>query len=515
MTKKLNKPSDKSKLYLWHSKFHDYVKYRYKDFASAAKLSIGNSKYWDYLHEFVSGENHDKKSLELFIDLKKDSEIFSTVFINELMLHYDKSDYEQFDSRSVCKVIENMESIIFEKNFEYCQSLGEPDKLLQFIDYFNKTKYNIIKKDNIVSTTLNFDDTDDVKSLNQAMETKYRSIMPGIHKGFGSGGGYLPNSLVMVVAPTGVGKSLFLLQNGGNLVSQGSNHLFISVGADLTKSHIITRLLQQFTNKTETELRHHKLDQALQRFDTLEFIKKFKSTYESTGLDQALKNLRDSNVNEEDKDKFLKSFGLDQALAEFKESGFPQLFNKDNFGLLILPPDEITGGQLIDKLISEGYADKYDTFSIDYDGHFAKGNSLDMYNAGGSLYAQLTRLTAINSNIVFVGCQANKENYAKESIGLDAIAESSKKQHIVSCVITISKHDVLKNDDLQVGIVNIPKSRHGKLTKFYYLRNQYLNFKQIDKESYNNIIQSTKQHQDALVAQGDFIGFGEELQEAI
>lgn len=515
MTKKLNKPNDKSKLYLWHSKFHDYVKYRYKDFANAAKLSIGNSKYWDYLYEFVSGEHHDKKSLELFIDLKKDSEIFSTVFINELMLHYDKSEYEQFDQNAVCKVIENMESIIFEKNFEYYQSLGEPDKLLQFIDYFNKNKYNIIKKDNIISTTLNFDDTDDVTSLNQAMETKYKSIMPGIHRGFGSGGGYLPNSLVMVVAQTGVGKSLFLLQNGGNLVKQGSNHLFISVGADLTKSHIITRLLQQFTKTTETDLRHYKLDEAIDQFKSHEMIKSFKETYDLHGLDQALRNIRFNIEDDNIKSKFLKSFGLDKALEEFKSDGFPQLFNRDNFGLLILPPDEITGGQLIDKLISEGYAHKYDTFSIDYDGHFAKGNSLDMYNAGGSLYAQLTRLTAINSNIVFVGCQANKENYGKDVIGLDAIAESSKKQHIVSCVITISKHDVMKNDELQIGMINIAKSRHGKLTKFYYLRDQYLNFKQIEKDQYNNLVQSGKSHQDSLVSQGDFIELGIELQEAL
>jgi hypothetical protein len=40
---KLNKPSDRSKLYLWHSKFHDYVTYRYQDFSNAAKRAIGNS----------------------------------------------------------------------------------------------------------------------------------------------------------------------------------------------------------------------------------------------------------------------------------------------------------------------------------------------------------------------------------------------------------------------------------------------------------------------------------------
>lgn len=504
----LNRPTDKSKLFLWNGKFHDYVKYRYKDFCEAARNSVGNTKYWDYLYEFVSGNNHDKKSLEIFISLKKDDVIFSNVMINEIMLHFEKADYDQFDENSVARVVENMESIIFEKNYDYYHSLGDPEKLLNYISYFNANKYNLKKKDNIVSTTLNFDETDDVKSLYQAMETKYKAIMPSLHVGFGSGGGYLPNSLVMVVAQTGVGKSLFLLQNAGNLVKQGSKHLFISVGADLTKSHIISRLLQQFTNKTDYELRRYKINDAFEC--TYDFVPNFKNTYIKYGLESAVKELK-SCPNKVEVSMFLKSFGLDKALEDFKTTDFPELFNKDNFGLLILPPDEISGGQLIDKLINEGYSDRYDTFSIDYDGHFSKANSIDMYNSGGTLYAQLTRLSAINSNIVFIGCQANKDNYGKEFLGLDAIAESSKKQHIVSCVITISKIDKLKHDALQVGIINIAKSRHGRLTKFYYLRDHHLNFHEITKTRYDALIQSSKNNLDDIIKEGSLIDFDIEI----
>ena len=140
---------------------------------------------------------------------------------------------------------------------------------------------------------------------------------------------------------------------------------------------------------------------------------------------------------------------------------------------------------------------------------------LDMYNAGGNLYAQLTKLTAVNSNIVFVGCQVNKGNYEKEFIGLDALAESSKKQHIAACVIMISDNKVLKNDSLQIGTINIPKARHGKTCSFYYIRDQFLNFKEISRSKYQSLLQSSQQHLENLIKQGDFLELELELEEVI
>ena len=265
--------------------------------------------------------------------------------------------------------------------------------------------------------------------------------MPSIHQAFSSDG-YLPNSLIVVSAPTGKGKSLFMLQTAGSFVKQGAKILYISVGADLTKSHILTRLLIQFTKKTFYEL---------------------------------------------------KAYGLDNALNDFKNKDFPELFIHDNFGLMILPPDEITASSLISKLSRLGYDKKFDSFFVDYDGHFAKTNSLDMYNSGGNIYAQLTKLTAVNSNIVFVGCQVNKGNYDKEFLGLEALAESSKKQHIAACVIMISDNKLVKNDSIQLGSINIPKARHGRTCFFYYLRDQYLNFIEIDKKKYDSILGMSKE----------------------
>ena len=455
-----NKIYSKSKLYLFHPKFKDYSLHRLPDLINTSKLTPQNNayKYYEYLNEFINGNNQDLESLELFISIKKDNEIFSSPLVEELFNHYEKADKEQFDNNFVNQIINNLESMIFNVNYEY--NKDNPEKLIEYIEYFNSTKY-ISSNDSIINTSLNFDNTDDVHSLEQSMESKYKAIMPSIHKAFSSDG-YLPNSLIVVAAPTGKGKSLFMLQTAGDFVKQGSKVLYISVGADLTKSHILTRLLMQFSEKTFTQL---------------------------------------------------KEIGLDKSLKEFQDNIFPELFVKDNFGLMILPPDEITASHLINRLIKLNYHRKFDSFFIDYDGHFAKGNSLDMYNSGGNIYAQLTKITAINSNIVFVGCQVNKGNYDKEFIGLDALAESSKKQHIAACVIMISDNKLLKNEDLQMGTINIPKARHGKTCSFYYLRDQYLNFNEISKSKYESFTQASHQHLAELVKSGNVLN--DDLEEVI
>ena len=83
--------------------------------------------------------------------------------------------------------------------------------------------------------------------------------------------------------------------------------------------------------------------------------------------------------------------------------------------------------------------------------------------------------------------------YDKEFLGLEALAESSKKQHIAACVIMISDNKLVKNDSIQLGSINIPKARHGRTCFFYYLRDQYLNFIEIDKKKYDSILGMSKE----------------------
>lgn len=89
--------------------------------------------------------------------------------------------------------------------------------------------------------------------------------------------------------------------------------------------------------------------------------------------------------------------------------------------------------------------------------NFDKDEALSMYDQGGAVYDQLTRLTR-EGKLVFVASQPKISYFREELLPQDAAGESSRKQHISDVILTIGRR---WESSMKMGYFNIAKSRRG------------------------------------------------------
>ena len=152
---------------------------------------------------------------------------------------------------------------------------------------------------------------------------------------------------------------------------------------------------------------------------------------------------------------------------------------KGNLSISCSPSQKVTAKEYVNYCLDR--KDDYDVFILDYDANLAT-DADSMYEAGGKLYDYLTEITALNK-LVFVASQPKIHTWNQEILGLDSLNESSRKQHILDVVITISRARGANH----VGIMNIAKNRRGSLDSKPVILSSCGKFVELSQEKYQQL----------------------------
>lgn len=152
---------------------------------------------------------------------------------------------------------------------------------------------------------------------------------------------------------------------------------------------------------------------------------------------------------------------------------------KGNLDISCVPSQKVTAKEYVNYCLDR--IDDYDVFMLDYDANLAT-DSESMYEAGGVLYDLLTEITSYNK-LVFVASQPKIHTWSQEVLGLDSLNESSRKQHILDVVITLSRAKGANH----VGIMNIAKNRRGDLASSPVILSSCGKFVELRQEKYQQL----------------------------
>jgi hypothetical protein len=166
----------------------------------------------------------------------------------------------------------------------------------------------------------------------------------------------------------------------------------------------------------------------------------------------------------------------------------PEIYNEmsknigDLLDLVVVPAGAITAKDAVDYILNSNK--HYAAAVFDYDENF-KIESKDgsMYNDFGEIYNEYTRLSQAGI-LCFSLSQPKVGVWSNDLIQLADLGTSSRKGHIASVVITVSKVPDIPND---LVTFYIPKNRHGVNDKSYCIRLQNAKFKPIPKTIWEDI----------------------------
>ena len=155
---------------------------------------------------------------------------------------------------------------------------------------------------------------------------------------------------------------------------------------------------------------------------------------------------------------------------------------KDNLEVSILPSKFITPDEYIIYAMSR--IDDFDVFIIDYDSNFLTQNHGNLYLSGGEVYDTLTKLTN-EKKTVYIASQPHKAYWNEESIPMEGVGESSRKQHISDVIITLGKKPGFSKKPC--GILSVVKNRRGKECQVHYIVDENGGIRQIEESTYSTL----------------------------
>ena len=246
--------------------------------------------------------------------------------------------------------------------------------------------------------------------------------------------GYLRGQVVLVCAPPGVGKSLFLANEVYAMLEGGCKVYWLALG-DMMRYDFIIRLSALMTGNglTEVSMEPHK--------------------YWNDEVKEKCKNLRMSVL----------------------PAGQVDIHNVKNY---------------IDNYV---VADEdFDVFILDYDSNLLQTNE-NMYMAGDEIYnvmSQIARPTGKIYRLAMIASQPKIQYWEFDELPKEAAGESSRKQAIVDVMITIGKS--ASHQEHHMGVMKAAKLRRGKegLRSYYILRDNG-KFDEIPKDDYNRMRTNT------------------------
>jgi hypothetical protein len=359
---------------------------------------------WDTpFGEFVS-KNYKELALTSDITLKGH---LAEVLVND-DLNSVCSDISKVRAITDEKEINNLAEIVFKfykrnKVYSIMREFGEdPIRAAEEIKNMPSTRDDQVEVITLSETDVVSTIQSDVGDLNNVCP----STLP-LFKDSTIFNGYLAGQVIAVAAKPGGAKSAFLLQEAIYSVLAGKNVLFVSMG-DLTTFDILSRVSSVVTNLPYSEV---------------------------------VLNLE----------------------SIFKEQVAPKLGNR--FKLIKQPSESLTIEQIYS--IVESSDVHHDLVCIDYDGTLApstystNSGEVSTYQEGGHTYNIMGNIAKElgDNRVVLVASQVKPCFWRDLELGLDCLNDSSKKQHVIDCLITFGSANISR----VAGVVTIAKQRRGKV----------------------------------------------------
>jgi hypothetical protein len=271
------------------------------------------------------------------------------------------------------------------------------DNPTEFINYIKNV--NLKSSDDVRLSSINFNDLDINSILAQENENIVMSKFDFINKSFPNGG-YPRSSTIIVSAPPGVGKSLFLTEETLWMALNGTKVLY-GIFGDIGMRDMLIRMCAIYSGFSFNETNHR--------------------------LPELYKSLRDAL--------------------------------RGNFEISVNPAGQVS----VEEFVEFSKNSPAKVIVADYDSNLTveTGKNDSMYDLYGSMYMKFSELVAEPYNkLLFVASQPKIVAWGNPIIGLTDIGESSRKQHAADMIITKGKEVSSPN---HLSIINIPKNRRGEV----------------------------------------------------
>ena len=314
------------------------------------------------------------------------------------------------------------------------------DNPAEFINFIKNI--NLKSSDDVRLSSVNFNDLDINTILAQENENIVQSKFDFINKSFPNGG-YPRASTIIVSAPPGVGKSLFLTEETLWMALNGTKVLY-GIFGDIGMRDMLIRMCAIYSG-----------------FSFFETNKRLPELYKS--LREALRG---------------------------------------NFEISVNPAGQIN----VDEFVEFSKNSPAKVIVADYDSNLlVEGKTDSMYDLYGQMYMKFSELVAEPYNkLLFVASQPKIVAWGNSIIGLTDIGESSRKQHAADMIITKGKEVSSPN---HLSIINIPKNRRGEVDlQAYSIRLSNGRTKVIPRAVYKDLLQFPEKREfleseiDAMVA---------------
>jgi replicative DNA helicase len=378
-------------------------------------MPMVKSEYFEYpSHQkfFQVVVDHYQKYKKLPTDDFILEEVKSLMSSTELLSDY-KDELEQINNLDE-KSLDNEDYLLdLVENFAKEQAIT--DAVLSSISLIEQKKYDDIEDlvRGALTVTRNLDlgvnyfssFEDRFSKEENEQDYKFRTLFDSMNESLE--GGLAAKELAMVVAPPGVGKSLYLANQAARSVIDGHNVLYVSL--EMSEDRVAQRMDSIFTQVKQSDLKHRR-STIIERFDK---IKKAKPNMGSLRI---------------------KEFPTKRATVSTLRSFLSQLRNAEDF-----EPDVII---------------------VDYLELLSTDATLKEYQAQERLAQELRGLAIEHKCLLWTATQTNREGKRVSLITDTELADSYGKTRVCDLVFSVNQNE-LEFDKGEARIYVI-KSRNGR-----------------------------------------------------
>lgn len=343
--------------------------------------------------------------------------------IKSLLKQLNNDYIEEYVEKEYEVKVSYFEEFVKRNGMEHCFSRviedAKSDKGVNWVSTYNGLKKYI--DFTIVQTKPhNMMDIDNFRKIRRAAigdektTKKIRFFLDSINNTF-SHKAMIPGTITMISASPGVGKTLTLVNQGVHATRDGFTNLHIFLG-DLNSYDASCRYLANYSQKPLGEIVHMTEDEQVELIETL--LKEPDSPISKNWIVPVASGV----------------IGVEALIAEIKK-------------------------------LQLKYNVHFDQIIIDYDSNI-KPSSDSMYDSAGDIYDKLRAFAEWNGSVMLVASQPKISFFSQEVLTLDAASESSRKQHIIDCMITIGKPGKIQ---APVATMFVPKNRNGIVNRKIHL----------------------------------------------
>lgn len=242
-----------------------------------------------------------------------------------------------------------------------------------------------------------------------------KSCMEGINQSL-QFKGFKPGDVIMICAAPGVGKTMYMTNEGGNASLQGFHVLHLFIG-DMKEYDGFVRYSSYYTKIPQNDI---------------------------------------------------------VAMSVEEQESMIRKYNMQGFFSNIVVSAYAAGEITIDEMVQEVYRLQdenhmhFDMILVDYADNLIPDSDM-MYESGGNIYNKLSLLAAKNRSVLIVGSQPKPSYWGEEIIPKEAAAESSRKQHVIDLMITMG----MTSKGSTVGSLFLPKVRRGTEGKIIRIKTYF------------------------------------------